>query len=516
MVGYANASHGLGHRLPCHVCKRGLCVWLSLAIYWDQHSGCFVSEGITMFKQCCLGLLVITAMAAPLRADEDSHEQRRRQIEQRVRLELQPVAPGEQRTLVEGGGWLRVASELFDDVLRRDRTVHTGDLRLWGRLKIDDVHDIYARVRLGWEKWAGDDSFDGDNTDFVEPRLDRLWYYVNLTAAMKKYHKTEIDPLVELQIGRQYMEIGTGLALSMPMDAVQLKITANSWEVTGMVARLISDMDNIDTSVPGFEHSRRLFVGGQVRYLGFAHHRPFAYFLWQHDYSGETPNDPVQEYKYNSKYVGLGSTGTLGLPDLKYEFEWVYEFGHSYGWGSRQGPDDVSASALDVRIEYIFRDVPTTPKLGFEYLWATGDGDRIGSPTNVLGGNAAGTTDTGFIGFGYRDTGLEFAPRMSNLHMWRFGASFYPFEKCSVKWLRDLEVGFNWYIYRKAVAEAAVSDYTADQINSDLGHELDVYVIWRVTNDLKLDFRLGNFMPGDAFADQGSRRYMYWGVTYSF
>jgi hypothetical protein len=462
-----------------------------------------------------LTFTILAALAAPLWAQGPGFQQRREQIEQEIRLELAPVPPAEQRALVEWGGWFRFATELFDDVERRDRTLHTGDLRLWLRLKIDYVHDIYVRVRTGWDAWVGQDSFYGDNRDYVEPRIDRLWYYVDLTAAALRYRKQELPVRIELQIGRQYMELGTGLALSLPLDAVQLRITAGDWELTGMVGRLIPDTDNLDTSVPGFEHSRRLLVGGEVRYLGISGHRPFAYVFWQHDYSGETPEDPTQEYKYNSTYVGLGSRGRLFVTDLKYEFEWVYEFGRSFGWGAG-GPDDISASALDVQLEYTFRKVPSTPKVSFEYLWATGDADRIGSPTNALGGNAPGTTDGSFVGLGYRDTGFEFAPRMSNLHMWRFGASFYPFEKCPQRWLRDLEMGFNWYLYRKAAAAAAVSDYTAYLVNSDLGHELDVYLNWRITSDLTLNFRVGNFMPGDAFDDQGSRRYMYWGVTYSF
>ena len=468
-----------------------------------------------MVKQCGMGLLVLAVLAAAAGAQDVGFEQRRQQIEERVRIELEPVAPSEQRALVEWGGWLRVASELFDDVLRRDRTVHTGDLRLWVRLKIDHVSDIYLRVRTGWELWNGLDSFDGDNSDFVEPRLDRGWLNINLSAAAKRYHNKDVDPLVELKIGRQYVMLGMGLSLSLPLDALQLRFTSESWELTGLVAWLIADTDNIDTSVPGFKHSRRLFIGGQVRYLGFSHHRPFAYIYSQHDHSGETPEDFLQEYKYNSTYVGLGCTGTLGVPDLRYDLEWVYEFGRSFGWGSG-GPDDISASALGVQLSYTCNNTPTRPKFSFEYLWATGDKDRIYSPTNAVGGNLPGTTDGSFSAFGYRDTGYEFAPRISNLHMWRFGATFFPFEKCSVECLRDLELGFNWYIYRKDVADAAVSDYTESRINSDLGHELDVHLIWRITSDVKLDFRFGHFMPGDAFSNQGPRRYMYWGVTYTF
>jgi hypothetical protein len=467
-------------------------------------------ERAAMSKSSCLVLLLLGALAAPALGQDQAFEQRRRQIEEQVRLELDQAVPGDQRALLEAGGWFRVAAELFDDVNRRDRTLRTGDLRLWMRLKIDRAHEIYVRLRTGWTDWAGNDSFDGNDDDFTDPRLDRFWVRLALGNPRQAG-----GVAADLTFGRQYVELGTGVAISLPLDAVLATIRTDSWEFSGLVGWLIASTNNIDTSVPGYEHSRRLFVGGQVRYLGLAGHEPFAYIAWQHDHSGESPVDPTQDYLYNSTYVGLGSTGRLFVPDFKYGFEWVYEFGRSYGWGGRW-PDDISASAMDVQLEYTFRDAPARPKVGFEFLWATGDPDRIGSPTNALGGNRPGTTDGGFSGFGYRDTGFEFAPRMSNLKMWRFGAACYPFDKTGVQWLRDFEVGFNWYLYRKHSAPAAVSDYTAYNINADLGHEADIYFTWRVTSDLALDFRLGTFLPGDAFGDQGTRRYMYWGVRYTF
>jgi len=50
------------------------------------------------------------------------------------------------------------------------------------------------------------------------------------------------------------------------------------------------------------------------------------------------------------------------------------------------------------------------------------------------GGNTRGD-DTSFVGFGYRDTGLSFAPRLSNIHVWRLGASFIPFEEIALRTL---------------------------------------------------------------------------------
>ena len=55
--------------------------------------------------------------------------------------------------------------------------------------------------------------------------------------------------------------------------------------------------------------------------------------------------------------------------------------------------------------------------------------DRRLSTNSTIGGNLAGTPDNAFNAFGFRDTGLAFAPRVSNLHMFMVGASFFPLEE---------------------------------------------------------------------------------------
>jgi hypothetical protein len=75
------------------------------------------------------------------------------------------------------------------------------------------------------------------------------------------------------------------------------------------------------------------------------------------------------------------------------------------------------------------------------------------------------------VGFGYRDTGLSLAPRLSNAHIWRAGASFKPFEDCEP--LRNLELGTDWFLYAKNRAEGAISDSTADRQSGYVGWEMD-------------------------------------------
>jgi hypothetical protein len=146
-------------------------------------------------------------------------------------------------------------------------------------------------------------------------------------------------------------------------------------------------------------------------------------------------------------------------------------------------------------------------------MFASGDGDRRFSPTNSVGGNTRGN-DSAFNGFGFRDTGLSFAPQLSNLHAWRLGAAFTPFEK--IEMLKALELGTDWFLYWKNHAKGAVSDGTADRRSGYLGWEMDYFVNWRITSDLAWTTRFGTFFPGSAFSDQTTRTFFLTGVTWSF
>jgi hypothetical protein len=249
----------------------------------------------------------------------------------------------------------------------------------------------------------------------------------------------------------------------------------------------------------------------QVRYLGFEKHRPFFYWMKQNDNRNETIFPLYQNFSYDSEYFGFGSEGEL-LEELRYSTEWVIENGRSYGDRMFYRQDHIHAWAFDILFEYL-PDWKYDPRFLFEYMFASGDPDRFGSPTDAIGGNTDGD-DTSFVGFGYRDTGLSFAPRLSNIHIWRLGASFYPFQE--IRGLEKLELGTDWFLYAKNKADGAISDPLANNASGYAGWEMDYFANWRITSDLAITTRLGAFFPGKAFDDQTCRTFFLTGVTWSF
>jgi len=171
--------------------------------------------------------------------------------------------------------------------------------------------------------------------------------------------------------------------------------------------------------------------------------------------------------------------------------------------------------AVDAQLIYAPK-VATTPKVTLEYIFASGDGDRLGSPSSTVSGNAMGTRDRGFNAFGSRDTGIALSPRISNIHVYSAGVSFFPFE--SVTLLEKMELGTKMFFYQKAKSAGAISDASATNDAPWVGFEWDLYCNWRITSDLAYTCRWGAFVPGSAYdgGDKTCRQFLYTGLVFSF
>ncbi len=448
---------------------------------------------------------------APGRREPDAFLNQQREIAERLDRELDEQLPATQKIDFDYGGWYSFHLFIYDDGVNSSRTFRRNDLRLWTRLAFDEgTHTIYARSRLSFLDFNTGDSFDGRDNDWEGLNLERGYYQFSLQRAMKAYANRQVDYDLKVKIGRDLATFGTGYAFSEPLDQVWLQGRYKDLVVTGLVGRTIGSSEDFDSS-RYTTRTRRAFFGVEVRYTGFERHEPFAYVLWQRDHNHDTfPH--LQSYDYNSFYVGVGSMGEL-FTNLRYSTEWVYESGHSYGDQRFLRQNVIRAWAFDVELEYLF-DTKGHLRASLEYMFASGDPDRVDSPTDSVGGNRNDYTDRSFVGFGWRDTGLSFAPSLSNIHIWRAGASFFPFEES--RHFNRLELGTDWYLYYKNRHRGAVSDYTADQTSGYLGWEMDYFANWEITPDLAWTVRYGVFFPGSAFSDQTTRTFFLTGMVWRF
>ena len=443
----------------------------------------------------------------------DAFLARQRALEDENERRLQQTLPAAQKVRVDYGGWYNFYFFLFDDGVNSSRTLRQNDLRLWGYVSADrGIHEGYARMRMDYADWNHGDSYTPNEDDFAGPDLERGWYQFDVAKALRLYEQYDAPFELKAKVGRDLVQVGTGYAIDLPLDHVQVQGEALDFETTLIVGRTPSSTENIDRGRPVADHSDRDFFIIQEKYKGFDKHEPFVYFASQDDHTSEDPYDWLQNYQYDSQYIGLGSTGEL-ISNLKYSSEWVIERGHSFGNQRFLRPDEIKAWGFDQRLDYFFRH-KMKPVASLEYLFASGDANRLGSPTNAVGGNRQDHVDRSFVGFGFRDTGISFSPRPSNVHVWRLGNSFRPFP--DVEALKELELGSDWFLYAKNKSVAAVSDGLADRQSSFLGWEMDYYANYRITNDLSWTVRFGSFFPGKAFSDQTTRTFLLTGVTWSF
>jgi hypothetical protein len=436
-----------------------------------------------------------------------------RLYQEQLRVQLDEQAE-QQGVGLDAGGWATVGIFHYDDSLGEDRTLRQVELRAWGSANIDGVHKFYVRGLTGWNDWNTGDSPRGHGDEDVDPLVERAWYELDVARFFSGQPAGVPQALeAKMKVGREFADIGTAFVLSMPLDLIRFDVRRGHWQAMALLGKSVPWVDNIDTSYDVVTHQDRCFWGFQVAYDGFQNHRPFAYFLATEDHSRARPRNPNQKYQYNSRYVGVGSAGSVFLPDLRYQAELVGEFGHTYGVGAVTDPDQICAFGADLLLEYFFH-VPARPKVSFEYMYGSGDDDRLTSSSSTDGGNTPGTKDHAFNAFGFRDTGTAFAPEVSNLHIYTVGASFLPFE--NNKLLKRMELGVKTYFYQKAQPGGPVSDTTGFRHGSWVGWEGDVYCDWRITSDLIWTIRYGGFQPGDVFVKDDCRQMVFTALTYSF
>ena len=488
------------------------------------------------------GLGAATLAAPPLRAQEappgadfgggaaNAEElQRLRRLEELRLLEFDTrvrantaIPPG-QRLLLDYGAYASFNVLDLDDPEGENHILRETEGIGYARLNIDGVHEFFLRGRIGWRDFNEGDSFDGRGDEPIDGDLDRGFYRFDLNRSRTAYGKQPLDYNVAVQGGRDLVYWANGLVLAQVLDGGVLDYSNERFALQLVAGVTPTRTVDFDTSRPEFDHdTRRGFYGGMLT-LNVDEQRPFVYFLAQQDYNQADQRSIGfidTEYEYNSYYVGLGSVGSLG-GNLRYGVEAAYEFGGSLSTSFvvegfsitpiEQTNDPISAWALDARLDYFFTDARQS-RLSGEIIVASGDDDR-GHTSNTFNGNAPNTDDRAFNAFGLVNTGLAFAPDVSNLIALRGGYSTFPFPDTPA--LRRLQVGVDVFVFGKYDDDAPIDEPVGD--NRYLGWEPDLYLNWQLTSDVTLALRYGLFIPNDDnFAVDEERHFFFGGVTFAF
>ncbi|CAN5752448.1 hypothetical protein BH11PLA1_BH11PLA1_08000 [soil metagenome] len=471
----------------------------------------------------CAGGLVSSARAQPSGDDQRRLERALRTSQGNdsdYRLRVDTSLSLAERTQLDYGGYLSFtalfANTSADDSVR----LLQPEAVVYGRASIDGVHQFFGRARFTYRTFSDGDSFDGRGDRFLEPFLDRYYYEFDLRRAFAAYQGTDSDFNFNVRVGRQFVDYAEGLVLSETLYAVTptLEFTRQI-RLEGLAGITPDHTIDFDTSRWNFdERTRRGYFGGRLVYTLPEAQEVYGYILRMVDYTNQdtlrAPLTPVGIVKlaYDATYYGLGTRGGLGS-NFVYALEGVYEAGRAWSdpLSGPQTREDVQAGAGKALLAYLPRDENAT-RFEAEFLIATGDADRRNASATA-GASQSGTDDHQFNALGYANTGLAFAPSLSNLLSLRLGASTFPLHNTEA--FEGLQVGIDGFIFNKLRRQGPVDDFSTDR--RFLGGEVDVFANWRVTSDLSLTGRYGVFFPSAGIAGgKSARHFLLFGVTIGF
>jgi hypothetical protein len=399
----------------------------------------------------------------------------------------------------ETGGWVSYRFFHYEntdndhDQAESLDSVYWTDVRLWERVVFQTPemkedkrqHFFYTRFKAAYIERNGE--APGAKYDLVGPLVDYA------------YASFDWRPW-KLEAGRRYFNIGRGIAYGGINDGFQLNYLRPGWNLGLFASRSLPNEHNIDTSVPGYDRGTRRYFGGVgLGYAGIPDTQLYSFFVAQEDHSREKPEDEFQEYRYDSRYAGLGLKGKRG-ERWDYWLEGIREEGTSREYGT-DVKSAIEAWAFDGEVNYA-TGWPSVTILSGQYSYGSGDPDRV-SVTDTIDGNLEGN-DRNFLHFGYFRSSAALAPNLSNLHMARLGVEAQPFYRW--RFFKKMTWGVDHYRFWKDEPWGGISDIDATEPEREVGYETDLRVSWRIAPRVLWALEYGVFTPGKAYASSAQAK----------
>lgn len=442
-----------------------------------------------------------------------------------TRLQANTDIPFDQRALIDYGGYFSPQYYSIDDTNNDNHGLREWQLVGYLRANFDDANEIFMRMSVQYNDYNAGDSFDGFGSRIINPDFDRAYYRFDLQHYEEAYNGKFINYDVNFEGGRDLVYWGNGLAMGEVIDGVMPKFSYGPLVLSTVAGNTPLRTVDIMPDRPAFDfNTDRGFFGGMLT-LNIGSQHPYVYGVVQRDWNSQNAgvvNGFTTRYAYNSDYIGAGSMGSIS-DHVQYGVEGVFECGNTLSASAELEPgtfqlvpvpqtrNNINAYAADVKIDYVPQDVHNS-RITLEGIVASGDPDR-GLTNTTSNGNAPNTPDNAFNGFGLVSTGLAFGAPVSNLAIFRFGASSFPLVQSDT--FHRLQVGTDVYWFNKCQADAPIDETTNPA--TYLGWEPDVYINWEVVSDLTLTLRYGLFFPNlRAFGNDKARQFLYTAAVLAF
>ena len=464
------------------------------------------------------------AVSLPALAQQDQQRRLERAIRSSeaaddYRLRVDTRLALTERAQFDAGGSYTFTALFLNDSTGNSRRLFQNDIQVYARGSIDGVHNAFVRLRFPHRDFSEGDSFDGRGDRWPGPFLDRYVYEFDLAKAYAAYDGQTIDNNLNVRVGRQFVDWAGSLALSEVLLCVRPTVTIqNVFTIEGLFGITPDTTVDFDASRSQFDtNTNRAYYGLKTGVTTEGGREYYAFALKMVDQNDDyllanaVGGVTTANFDYEATYLGIGTTGAVGA-NLIYQGEFVWETGHSMSdpLAGAQVTSKVEAYAGKALLTYLFRD-QNESRAQFEAIFASGDQDRRNA-SDTANGNQPGTRDHGYNSLGFANTGLAFAPSLSNIVSLRLGASTFPLRGDDD--FGSLQVGIDGFLFRKFCA-GAINEPT----NSDtfLGGEVDLFVNYRISSDLAVSARYGVFLPGEAITStKHARQFFIVSVTLSF
>lgn len=431
---------------------------------------------------------------------------------------------GQQRSFDYG---LSATNTYIADTAFIKKGEYLGNYRPFFRFLWNDTHTLNTRARIDY-------AYNNSLTDAqasVGQKTSSGFYALELLNADLVFGAHR------LTVGRAYYTVGRGLLLANFGDGLQYegqfsfaKVTAMaaySAQYSGCTASLggcgfsgqitqkgpydVTPGRTIDSNLP--DTGKRVFSALTIQSPQVRGSSAYALAMYSYDFDrsvmpitdGNTGKVAGQQYTFQPLYAGIGFSGYVTTPRLRYLAEGIYETGTTYNRvnlftsSSAKSTIQAWAATLDVNYALPYAEAMFKPGVIFQYATGSGRQAKIGSganPANPSQENEMGN-DTNFFYFGFYSAGLALKPKLSNLHVLRAGVQFRPLHH--FHWGRNLMTVLKYSYYHKQNAENVISDPNAVVAKASVGHGLDAQFVYDVSSDFKLFYAYGLFLPGAAY-----------------
>jgi len=374
--------------------------------------------------------------------------------------------------------------------------------RVWGKSALWNNSFLYLRVKNSYLAVLADTGIaystaEKDNVFDLD-----LAYFSQSTASGN----------IVFSAGRKYYNLGTGVVLNGRGDGAELLYFSRLIDVkvfglyTGLLLKDNNPYGLSDRDIA--EGAERIFAGGQLA-ASVSNQNLYIFGMAQIDQADEVTG---ANKRYNSQYYAAGVNGVF-LKDFFYYGEFIYETGESYITATNEKAT-IAAYAVNSGVNY-YIPAKLNPVLSLQYAYGSGDKDR----DSYTSGNRANSAedDKGFIYFGSFSGGFALKPTLSNIHIFRGGASFTPFSEAQSPYIKKMTAGVKYAYYMKDVAESPIKSGAAGEDNKHIGHGVDLFLRWQIFMDMSFYVNYGIFIPGDAYSkSQEDIHYIQSGFNFSF